>query len=322
MKLLLGAVLVVVTSAFVERKEWEAYKEKYSKVYRDPVEEHYRMKVYADNKAIVSQHMKEYAEGKHTFTMAINKFADLTNEELGNLYNGPRIGSPVSHATHQMSGKTAPASVDWRDHGAVTPIPDQGACGSSWAFAAMGSLEGAWKLSGHQLVELSVQQVLDCTRDYGCNGCEGGWMDKAFEYTRDNGGQPVATYPYTAKNGDCHGDASKNVATLSNWTDVPRGSEAGLLDAVANHGPVSVAIDATQSAFFKYSGGVYDDPYCRDNDGNHGALVVGYGTEDGKDYWLVKNWWGTSWGLDGYVKMSRNKNNQCSIATFASYAVV
>ncbi|XP_037089377.1 procathepsin L-like [Pollicipes pollicipes] len=323
MKLLLAVVLVGATSALVERTEWEAYKEKYNKVYANPIEELHRMKVYANNKALVSRHMKEYAEGKHTFTMAINQFADLTNEEFSARHGGLKVGSTVPHTAHKMSGKTAPASVDWRDHGAVTPIPNQGACGSSWAFAATGSLEGAWKLSGHELVELSVQQLLDCTGRYGCYGCQGGWMDKAFEYIRDNGGiQSVSSYPYTAKNGDCHSDASKNVATLSNWTDVPQGSEAGLLDGVANHGPVSVGIDATRSSFQMYSGGVYDDPHCHDSQVGHGALVVGYGTEDGKDYWLVKNWWGASWGLDGYIKMSRNKNNQCGIAAVASYAVV
>ena len=139
------------------------------------------LQVYADNKAYIDQHMKEHAEGKHTFTVALNKFADLTTEEWSRLYKGLKMGSTTPHKTYKPSGKTAPGSMDWRQYGVVTGVKDQGQCGSCWAFSAIGSLEGAWAQAGNSLVSLSEQQVTDCSWAYGNQGCNGGWMDQAFE---------------------------------------------------------------------------------------------------------------------------------------------
>ncbi|KAF0291935.1 Cathepsin L [Amphibalanus amphitrite] len=322
MKILLVALLVGAASAFVDRAEWEAFKQKHAKSYVNPIEEFYRMKVYADNKVKVEQHMKEYAEGKHTFTLALNKFADLTSEEFARGFKGLKIGSTTPHVMHQNTGKAAPTSQDWRDYGVVTGVKDQGQCGSCWSFSATGALEGAWALAGHTLVSLSEQQLVDCSTAYGNAGCNGGWMDSAFQYIRDHGGiQSEASYPYTARDGTCKASGN-NVATLRSYADIHSGSESGLLDAVANVGPVAVAIDASHFSFQLYSGGVYNEAHCSSSRLDHGVLAVGYGTESGQDYWLVKNSWGTGWGLSGYIKMSRNAGNQCGIATSASYPIV
>ncbi|XP_037068346.1 procathepsin L-like [Pollicipes pollicipes] len=323
MKLLLIVALVGAASAFVERAEWEAFKSTHGKTYSNIIEEFHRMKVYADNKEFVDKHMAEYAEGKHTFTVALNKFADLTTDEFSSLYKGYVAQSSRPHATHQLTGKAVAVTVDWRDQGVVTPIKDQGQCGSCWAFSTTGSLEAAWKMAGNELASLSEQQLVDCSGHYGNQGCNGGLMDSAFKYIRAKGGiESESSYPYTARNGHCKEDEGKFVASLSSYVDVRSGSESDLEDAVSNVGPISVAIDASHQSFQLYHSGVYSEARCSSSRLDHGVLAIGYGTEGGSDYWLVKNSWGRSWGEEGFIKMTRNHRNQCGIATQASYPTV
>ncbi len=146
-------------------------------------------------------------------------------------------------------------------------------------------------------------------------------MDNAFQYIIDNGGiDTEASYPYTAEDGSCHYDAANSGATLSSYQDISSGDEAGLLAALAIT-PISVAIDASQSSFQFYSGGVYYEPACSSTQLDHGVLAVGWGTDSGNDYYIVKNSWGADWGLNGYIWMARNKDNNCGIATSASYPI-
>jgi cathepsin L len=150
-------------------------------------------------------------------------------------------------------------------------------------------------------------------------------MDQAFAGIKRLGGiESEENYPYNADQGDCQYDAKKKVTTVSGFKDIPTGDEKALTEANANIGPISVAIDASSQEFQFYSGGVYDNEDCGNgpSDLDHGVTLVGYGTEDGKDYYIVKNSWNSGWGLDGYIKMSRNKNNQCGIATAASYPLM
>ncbi|KAF0290772.1 Cathepsin L [Amphibalanus amphitrite] len=308
-------LLVGAASSFVEQSEWNNFKLKHAKSYANPIEEFYRMKVYADNKAYIEQHMKEHAEGKHTFTVALNKFADLTTEEWSRQYKGLKMGSTTPHKAYEPSGKTAPSSMDWRQYGVVTGVKDQGQCGSCWSFSATGALEGAWARAGNSLISLSEQQLVDCSRPYGNQGCNGGWMDQAFQYIYDNGGiQSEASYPYEARDGSCRA-YGQSVARLNGWVDIPSGDENSMMDALGSWGPVSVAIDASKQSFQFYSSGIYYEPSCSSQYLDHGVLAVGYG--DG--YWLVKNSWGTGWGQSGYIYMTRNGSNQCGIATTASY---
>jgi len=319
MKFLLIVALVGAASAFVERTEWEAFKATHVKSYANPIEEFYRMKVYADNKAYVAQHMEEFAAGKHTFTVALNKFADLTTEEWTATYKGYVAQSSLPHGTHELTGKAVAASKDWRDAGVVTPIKDQGQCGSCWAFSTTGSMEAAWMMAGHSLTSLSEQQLVDCSGRYGNQGCNGGLMDSAFRYIIAKGGlEAESSYGYTARDGSCKADASLFVASVSSYHDIPSGSETSLLDAVSNVGPVSVAIDASHNSFQLYSGGIYSESRCSSSRLDHGVLAIGYG--DG--YWLVKNSWGTGWGMDGYIQMTRDGSNQCGISTQAVYPTV
>jgi len=319
MKIFLALLLLGAASAFVERDEWTSFKGKHGKSYANPIEEFYRMKVYADNKAFVDQHMKEYAAGKHTFTVALNKFADLTNDEFNQLYKGLIMGSTRPHGTHKVTNVALPDTVDWRTSDMVTPVKDQAQCGSCWAFSATGGLEGQWKKSGRSLASFSEQQLVDCSGSEGNQGCNGGWMDSAFQYIEDVGGiQLEGTYPYQARNHACRADSSKFVGKVSGYTDVASKDENALQQAVATVGPISVAIDASHTSFQLYSSGIYDEGRCSQTRLDHGVLAVGYG--DG--YWLVKNSWGTSWGMSGYLKMTRDGSNQCGIATQASYPAV
>jgi len=204
--------------------------------------------------------------------------------------------------------------------GAVTGVKNQGQCGSCWSFSATGSMEGVHFIKTGQLISLSEQNLVDCSTAQGNMGCNGGLMDQAFQYVIQNRGiDTEASYPYTATGPNaCRFNRANVGATISNFHDIPSGSESALLNAVYLN-PTSVAIDASHQSFQFYNGGVYYEPACSSSQLDHGVLAVGYGTYQGAAFWQVKNSWGSSWGMNGYIMMSRNRNNNCGIATMASY---
>jgi cathepsin L len=253
----------------------------------------------------------------------MNKYGDLSSAEFNTLFKGLKPTTPVIGEEIEIDTSALPSSVDWRTKGVVTGIKNQGQCGSCWSFSTTGSLEGAHALHTGSLVGLSEQNLVDCSQAQGNDGCDGGLMDDAFQYIiQNNGIDTEASYPYTAQDGTCHYSASNCGSTLQSYSDVtPSGSEASLQTASANIGPVSVAIDASHNSFQFYSSGVYYEPDCSSTALDHGVLAVGYGSSSGSDYWIVKNSWGTDWGMNGYIWMSRNRNNNCGIATMASYPI-
>ena len=265
-----------------------------------------------------------------TFTMGVNQFTDLTAMEFKEQFVGGLKTEVGGYGCKSFSSSAvgAPASVDWRAKGAVTSVKDQGQCGSCWTFSSTGAVEGAWAISKGKLVDLSEQQLVDCATgiSYGSHACNGGQMDGAFKYIIEHGQCAASAYPYTSgttlTGGSCK--ACSAVATLSSCSDVKANDQISLKAAVAQQ-PVSIAIEADTRYFQSYAGGVLTSTSCGTNL-DHGVLIVGYGTENGQDYWLVKNSWGTTWGEKGYVKIARSSSvsdaGVCGIAMEPSFPSV
>lgn len=256
----------------------------------------------------------------HTHTVGLNDFADISNEEYQKIYLGTRIDGTKRLATAgPKMNFTAPLDdvINWANKGAVTPIKNQGQCGSCWSFSTTGSVEGLNQIYTGNLISLSEQNLMDCSNSYGNNGCNGGLMDNAFQYIiANNGIDTEASYPYQGVQGNCQFQAQNTGASIKSYSDVNSGDEGALASAINNQ-PVSVAIDASHQSFQLYQNGIYNEPACSSSALDHGVLAIGYGSDNG-DYYIVKNSWGTSWGMQGYIWMARNAGNMCGIATQAS----
>ncbi|GIZ03769.1 procathepsin L [Caerostris extrusa] len=308
---------------------WDVYKNVYNKTYSN-VEDTARRIIWQNNIQKIQKHNLEAELNMHSFKLGVNHFTDRVKQEMTRS-TGLKMSNRTGDRTFFMapSNVVYPNHVDWREKGLVTEVKDQGDCGSCWAFSATGSLEGQHKRKTGKLVSLSEQNLLDCA-EKGNHGCGGGVIDFAFEFIKKQGGiDTEESYPYLAK--QYPGSLTKVLvnskektvgATLTGYVDVEEENEIALMQAVATVGPVSVGIHAGSYGFMNYKSGIYDVEDCNSEDLNHGVLVVGYGSEKGKDYWIVKNSWGSKWGEDGYIRMVRNKKNQCGIASIPSYPLV
>jgi len=321
-------------SAVDRNDEWTAFKLKYNKMFETEKEEEVPRLIFFKTLAEIELHNYQESIGLTTFKMGINEFSDIDHSEFVRQRNGfkGRKTSGVSSRgeasffqprAHLL--EDAPATVDWRNKGYVTPVKNQGACGSCWSFSSTGALEGQLKRKTGKLVSLSEQNLVDCSKPYGNDGCGGGWMDIAYLYVDLNDGiDTESSYPYTGQDGDCVYNVSTIGGNDFGFYRLPMGNETNLQEFVAEFGPIAVAIDASLPSFQSYHSGVYNDPTCDPSALDHAVLVVGYGTDKatGLDYWLVKNSWGVGWGDSGYIKMSRNRKNQCGIASHAILPLV
>ncbi|CAK9152592.1 unnamed protein product [Ilex paraguariensis] len=283
-------------------EQWMA---RHGRVYKDIAEKERRFKIFKDNVEFIESFNKV---GNRPYKLSINEYADQTNEEFKASHNGYKMPSnPKAMKTTSFKYENVtvvPASMDWRKKGAVTPIKDQGQCGSCWAFSTIAATEGITKLTTGKLISLSEQELVDCDRSGEDEGCEGGYMEDGFEFIVKNKGIATeAIYPYQATDGTCNTkEEASHAAKIKGYENVPANSEKALLKAVANQ-PVSVSIDASGAAFQFYSSGVFTG-------------------DCGTDLDHVKNSWGTTWGDKGYIMMQRDigaKEGLCGIAMDSSY---
>ncbi|KAF5740806.1 low-temperature-induced cysteine proteinase [Tripterygium wilfordii] len=299
---------------------FETWCKQHGKSYSSEQEKLYRLKVFEDNYEFVTKHNDL---GSSSYELSLNAFADLTHHE----FKASKLGLSGAGARFEQRNLGSigfvgdvPASFDWRRKGAVTEVKDQGSCGACWAFSATGAIEGINKIVTGSLVSLSEQELIDCDKSYNA-GCGGGLMDYAYQFIVENHGVDTEQdYPFIARERTCNKDKlRRHVVTIDGYTDVPPNNEKELLKAVAAQ-PVSVGICGSERAFQLYSKGIFAGPCSTSLD--HAVLIVGYGSENGLDYWIVKNSWGTSWGMNGYIYMARNGGNSdgvCGINMLASY---
>ncbi|KAB1216532.1 Vignain [Morella rubra] len=284
------------------RERYDNWVARHGRIYKNREERERRFDIYRVNVRFI-----DHINSKNlSFKLTDNRFADMTNREFRHAYLGFRtIWHPKTNFSYDKN-MSVPTSVDWRKKGAVTPVKDQGECGSCWAFSAAAAVEGINAIKTGHLKSLSEQELIDCDFDSSNQGCNGGIMEKAFAFIKKRGGLTMeSNYPYKGSRGKCDKTKENNHAvTISGYERVPVNDERSLQVAVAKQ-PVSVSIDAA---------GVEST--------HHAITAVGYGEDGGKKYWLMKNSWSTGWGESGYARMGRDsadKKGICGLAMDASY---
>jgi C1A family cysteine protease len=271
-----------------------------------------RLRIWAENDDIIERNNAQNS----AFKLSHNMFSDLSLAEFKAIYlphpMKPRSLWFTNRTIHRYKGEALPAEVDWVANGGVSPVKSQGQCGSCWTFSTTGAIEGAYFIKHGKLPGpngFSEQQLVSC--DNTNKGCDGGLMDDAFKWVENNGGLCTEEeYAYSSGQGvrgTCNNTCTPVPESAPTaYTDVETNNEEALMSAVAQQ-PVSVAIQADKSAFQLYSTGVLTATCGTDLD--HGVLVVGYGALNGTDYWKVKNSWGATYGMDGYVLLERGKKS-------------
>ncbi|KAL5997860.1 hypothetical protein ACLOJK_008792 [Asimina triloba] len=312
------------TEAILEHRVveiFEQWRDMYRKAYASLEEKEKRFQVFRKNLEYVID--RSHKKGPLGHAVGLNKFADLSNAEFKETYLS-KIMKPLKRRKTVEDKETsceAPSSLDWRKRGVVTGVKNQGSCGSCWAFSSTGAMEGINAIATGDLISLSEQELVDC--DSTNEGCDGGYMDYAFEWVIQNEGiDSESNYPYTGQDGTCNIQKEETkVVTIDGYEDVAQ-TDSALLCAVVKQ-PISVGIDGSSIDFQLYTGGIYDgDCSSNPDDIDHAVLVVGYASQGSIDYWIVKNSWGTDWGIDGYIYIERNTNLEygvCAINAMASY---
>jgi len=327
---ILITLLVVQALCSIEFSQFVAqYSKEYSK------DEHsYRQKVFLEN---IKKYEEHNRNKENTFKMGVNEHSDKTEEEFASImFMRPisadslkRMYGNIKVDNTTRSKDPLPTSFDWREKGAVAPVKNQGSCGSCWTYSTTGNIEGVNFLKYNKLVRLSQQQLIDCDKECGTDpvdgtkycdsGCHGGWMMTAFQSIIKQGGiDTEESYDSFGKTNGCEFKADKIGAKLSSWKMLSN-EEDTLAQQLIETGPISVAFDA--SPIMWYSSGIVTGRSCNPKTMSHAVLLVGFGEENGKKYWIVKNSWGSGWGEKGYFRILRG-GNTCGIATVPCTSVI
>ena len=361
----LFALALPVVNAHVFDGRFEEWLQKFSIRVSDDTHREHLFTNWLEN----DKHITEMNGRNLTYTLGHNHFSGMNSEEfsnyihLNNGYLGKIDIDKVKHTIDEVKClsecvknydsehkfntigcvkdclstnerlTSVPSSINWVEKGAVTPVKDQGQCGSCWSFSTTGALEGAYYIAHGELLSFSEQQLVSCDnlrnggRDHGCNG---GLMDNAFSWIQKNDGLCLESdYPYTSGTTKSAGNCETTCSVVSDsdiksYHDVDANSDSAMMNALAQQ-PVSIAIQADQKDFQLYKSGVFTGSCGTKLD--HGVLAVGYGTESGEDYYLVKNSWSEGWGDGGYIKLGRGSQynsgaGQCGMLMQASYPTV
>ena len=284
----------------------------------------YRFQVFYET----LKEIKDHNAGQHSWKQGVNDFSDMTFEEFkADKLMAPQNCSATSFLKikSEVANAAIPDSYEWNDYGMVSPVKNQGACGSCWTFSTVGAMESHWNILGKgKNITFSEQQLVDCAGDFDNHGCHGGLPSHAFEYIKHVGGlESDVTYPYKATDNPCvhRPEISVGYCRYGSF-NITQGDEAQLAERLYNAGPVSVAFQVI-TGFKNYAGGVYTVNNCGTGtkDVNHAVLATGYGTEKGMKFWNIKNSWGAGWGAQGYFKIQREAN-MCAIAQCNSYPLI
>lgn len=329
--------------------DWRVFKSKHGMQRRQMnsfVEEDRKFKLFSENWKKVAEHNKLADKDESSYRTGVNDFSVRSEAQLKDqgLLNGVPLGfedgTQIYNITEEQAHKELSSllvNLNSNSNNSNTradrpeprqksfysdqgPVKHQGNCGGCWSFAVTGVVETLHGLKDGHTQRLSEQQVIDCDRtNYGCNG---GYPSRGFTYVRENGLVKEAFYPYKSKQEECFSNQQQGQARFKVRGNgkVPFGNEKYMKTLIAKVGPMAVAVDASHWGFLHYKSGIYDDPSCSSRGVTHAVMVLGYGVEHGKEYWLIKNSWGTTWGLRGYMKLARNKNNMCGVASLGSYA--
>ncbi|XP_015836749.1 uncharacterized protein LOC660428 [Tribolium castaneum] len=320
MKVLTLLVVLHTSDAFSLNKEWENFKRKYERRYPNLEEENFRRAIFEKTFQEIKHHNERYRKGLETYYLRINDLSDYTDEEMSCCSEkAPKPSITILPNVSTSSRQNLPKMVDWRLRGVVTPVKHQGKCGTCWAFAIIGATEAQYRIHRGSFVILSEQQLVDCVREV--SSCRGVYLHETYKYiVKSEGINYDQDYRYQSAPGTCRFRADKPKITFRKYAYLTAISEEDLQWIVANVGPVTVSFDGRGKQFKSYSGGVFYNKTCTRMK-THVAVLVGYGTENGEDFWLVKNSYGPQWGLDGYVKIARNRNNHCGITNRITYPI-
>jgi len=278
---------------------------------------------------------KNFEESIEKAVQKLSKFMDLTKEEFKQKYLNLKIkdfklkssqmdstngDEEVETFNNNRNLQGAPASFDWRDQGVVSSVKEQGECGCCWAFSAAANIESQYAIKYGRILDLSEQQLLDC--DSSNDGCDGGVMDAAFKYIKNAGGiMNESDYRYTQAKDTCRFKKNKSIVRVSGWKNAGSKNEETIRNMLVKTGPLAIAVNADNMQ--NYSGGIIDqsDAECPQSNINHAVLLVGYGEDNGKKFWIVKNSWGENWGEKGYFRIARGKGT-CGINQYVVSATI